>query len=162
MKAVLCCCHICACPGVGADEGEDFLEEADALPDDDELAAVGVGEGLEEDAVDDAEDGGGGADAQGQGEDRGEREAGRLPQLPERIEQILSQVLHRELQRNVGELYGSCWQFARQNDSGWVVVDFGGWRGVGLGWGSRSESIWGQECSEVESRCPGLGRWRGA
>jgi hypothetical protein len=67
--------------GTGADVGEESFEEADALPYDDEAAAVAVGKGLEEDAVDDAEEGGGGSDAEGEGEDGGEGEAGRLAKL---------------------------------------------------------------------------------
>src|SRR5437868_2376358 len=66
---------------IGSGIGEEFLEEADALPDDDEAAAVAVGEGLEEDAIDDAEEGGGGSNAEGQGKDGGEGEAGGLAEL---------------------------------------------------------------------------------
>ena len=50
--------------GIGSGVGEEFFEEAYAFPDDDEAPAVAVGEGLEEDAVDDAEEGGGGSDAE--------------------------------------------------------------------------------------------------
>ncbi len=61
---------------VGADDGEEFFEEAYALPDGDETAAVAVGERLEEDSVDGAEESGRGSDAESEGEDRGEGEAG--------------------------------------------------------------------------------------
>ena len=67
--------------GIGSGVGEEFFEEADALPYDDEAAAVAVGEGLEEDAVDYAEEGGGCTDAEGEGEDRGQGEAGGLAEL---------------------------------------------------------------------------------
>jgi hypothetical protein len=67
--------------GTGADVGEELFEEADTLPYDDETAAVAVGEGLEEDAVDYAEEGGGGSYAEGQGEDGGQGEAGGFAEL---------------------------------------------------------------------------------
>jgi hypothetical protein len=67
--------------GVGADVREEFFDVADPLPDDDEAAAVAVGERLEEDAVDYAEESGGGSYAEGEGEDGGEGEAGGLAEL---------------------------------------------------------------------------------
>ena len=48
---------------IGAAIGEEFFEEADALPDDYQLSAIAVGEGLKENAIDYAEDGCGRADA---------------------------------------------------------------------------------------------------
>ena len=61
--------------GIGASVGEELFEEANSFPDDDESAAVAVGEGLEEDAVDYGEEGGGGSDAEGEGEDGGHGKA---------------------------------------------------------------------------------------
>ena len=49
--------------GLASGEREEFLEEADFFPDDDEAAAVTVGEGFEEDSVYDGEESGGGSDA---------------------------------------------------------------------------------------------------
>ena len=81
--------------GIGAGVGEELFEEADTLPDDDEAAAVAVGEGLEEDAVDDAEESGGGSDAEGEGEDGGEGEAGGLAELAEAVAHVLKDGVHR-------------------------------------------------------------------
>jgi hypothetical protein len=75
--------------GIGSGVGPEFFEEADSLPDDDEAAAVAVGEGLEEDAVDYAEEGGGGSDAEGEGEDGGEGEAGGFAELAEAVADVL-------------------------------------------------------------------------
>jgi hypothetical protein len=80
--------------GIGSSVGEEFFEEADSLPDDDETAAVAVGEGLEEDAVDYAEEGGGGSDAEGEGEDGGEGEAGGLAELAEAVADVLQERVH--------------------------------------------------------------------
>ena len=80
---------------IGAGVRDEFFEEADALPYDDEAAAVAVGKGLEEDAVDDAEEGGGGSDAEGQGEDCGEGEAGGLAELAETVTDVLEERVHR-------------------------------------------------------------------
>ncbi len=44
---------------------------------------LGVGQGVEQDRLDHPEDGGVGADAQGQGHDRDRGEAGRPPELPQ-------------------------------------------------------------------------------
>ena len=46
------------------------IDAGGGVPDGDELFGVGIGEGLEQDAFDHAEDGGIGADAQRQGEQR--------------------------------------------------------------------------------------------
>src|SRR6202012_1216547 len=48
-----------------------------------EAVGVLVGIGMEKDGVDDAEDGGGGADAEGEGEDCGEGETGGFAELAE-------------------------------------------------------------------------------
>ena len=77
--------------GIGSGVGEEFFEVADALPDDDEAAAVAVGEGFEEDAVDDAEEGGGGSYAEGEGEDGGEGEAGGLAELAQAVANVLEE-----------------------------------------------------------------------
>jgi hypothetical protein len=71
--------------GIRSGVGKEFFEEADSLPDDDETAAVAVGEGLEEDGVDYGEEGSGGSDAKGEGEDRGEGEAGGFAELAESV-----------------------------------------------------------------------------
>src|ERR1700739_3862593 len=57
--------------GIGSGVGKEFFEVVDALPHDDQVAAVAVGEGFEEDGVDDREEGGGGSDAKGEREDGG-------------------------------------------------------------------------------------------
>jgi hypothetical protein len=82
---------------IGSGVGEELFEEADTFPDDDEAATVAVGEGLEEDAVDDAEKGGGGSDAEGEGEDGGEGEAGGLAELAKAVAQVLQDGMHRHL-----------------------------------------------------------------
>jgi len=53
-----------------------------------------VWEGIDEDAVRYAEDGGGGADAEDQGEDSGEGKAGILAQLAKCIAEVLKKDLH--------------------------------------------------------------------
>jgi hypothetical protein len=83
--------------GIGSGVGEEFFEEADFLPDDDETAAVAVGEGLEEDAIDDAEEGGGGSNAEGEGDDRGEGEGRGFVELAEAVTEILQDGVHRYL-----------------------------------------------------------------
>ena len=80
--------------GIGSGVGEEFFEEADSFPDDDESAAVAVGEGLEEDTVYDAEEGGGGSDAEGEGEDGGEGEAGGLAELAKAVAYVLKERVH--------------------------------------------------------------------
>jgi hypothetical protein len=80
---------------IGSGVGEELFEEANFFPDDDEAAAVAVGEGLEEDAVDYAEEGGGGSDAEGQGEDGGEGEAGGLSELAKTVAEVLKDGVHR-------------------------------------------------------------------
>jgi hypothetical protein len=56
--------------------------------------AVGaqVGIRIHQQSVDDAEDGGGGADAQGERNDGGQRQAGLLAQLPECEQEVLQRV----------------------------------------------------------------------
>src|SRR5579862_6013732 len=56
---------------------------------------VRVWVGVYEDGIDDAEDCGGGSDAEGQRDDGGEGEAGGFPQLAQRVTQILKQGRHR-------------------------------------------------------------------
>jgi hypothetical protein len=80
---------------IGSVVGEEFFEEADAFPDDDETAAVAVGEGLEEDAVDYAEESGGGSDAEGEGEDCSEGEAGGFAELAKAVANVLEDGVHR-------------------------------------------------------------------
>jgi len=103
--------------GVGSCVGEEVLEEANALPDDDETAAVAIGEGFEEDAVDDREEGSGGSDAEGQSENGGEGEAGGLAELAEAVTQVLQDRVHRVTSRilfvkeryaGAGDLFGDC------------------------------------------------------
>ena len=75
--------------------GDPGLVEADpAAPDHHALVGVGVGQRLQQDGVDDGEDGAVGADPEGEGENGGGREAGRAREgagaaagiLPERVE----------------------------------------------------------------------------
>jgi hypothetical protein len=93
--------------GAGSDVGEEFFEEADALPYDDEAAAVAVGEGLEEDAVDYAEEGGGGSDAEGEGEDGGEGEAGGLAELTEAVANVLEERVHAGFTSWLGSVFST-------------------------------------------------------
>ena len=81
--------------GVGSGIGEEFFRDPHAFPDDDEAAAVAVGEGLEEDAVDYGEERGGGSDAEGQGQDGGEGEAGGFAELAKAVTEILEDGVHR-------------------------------------------------------------------
>ncbi len=67
----------------------------DFFPDDDEAAAVAVGEGLEEDGVYDGEESGGGSDAESESEDGGEGERGGLAELAETVAKILQDGVHR-------------------------------------------------------------------
>ena len=60
----------------------------------DHALGVFVGVRIEENAVDDAEDGGGGANAEHQGEDGADSKAGRFEELPKRETQILHQGSH--------------------------------------------------------------------
>jgi hypothetical protein len=57
------------------------LRTLDGVGEDDELLRMREGEGAQEHAFDDGEDGGGGADAEGQHEDGGERETGRFGEV---------------------------------------------------------------------------------
>jgi hypothetical protein len=57
------------------------LRTLDGVGEDDELLRVREGEGAQEHTFDDGEDGGGGADAEGQHEDGGERETGRFGEM---------------------------------------------------------------------------------
>jgi hypothetical protein len=66
----------------------------------DEAVGTGEGEGLEQDRVDDREDGGDGADAEGQGEDGGEREAWRFAESAGAEAQVLQEALHEALLKN--------------------------------------------------------------
>ena len=81
--------------GVGAGVGEELFEVTDSFPDDDEVAAVAVGEGLEEDAVDDGEEGGGGSDAKGEGDDGGYGKAGGFAELAKTVADVLEDRVHR-------------------------------------------------------------------
>jgi hypothetical protein len=80
--------------GIGADVGEEFFEVTDSLPDDDEAAAVAVGEGLEEDTVDYAEESCRGSDAEGEREDGGQGEAGRFTELTQPVACVLEERVH--------------------------------------------------------------------
>ena len=59
--------------------------------------ACGTGQRLQQDRVDDGEDGRVGADADRQGQDGGPREAPILPQQPEREAGILHELFHLSL-----------------------------------------------------------------
>ena len=59
-----------------------------------EASGVGDGQGLEHDGVDEGEDGGGGADAEGQGEHGGEGEDRGEPHLAESVGEVLAKGLH--------------------------------------------------------------------
>ena len=71
-------------------------EAAGGVPEGDLHHAIGahVGEGIDQDAVDDAEDRARGADPEGQREDRGEREARAAAQFPRRIAKIGDERAH--------------------------------------------------------------------
>ena len=78
-------------------EGQGWIEIAELghlLLKNDEAVRVGIGKRAEEHVVDEGEDGGGGADAEGQRQDDGEGEAGCIAQLANGIAQILEQSLH--------------------------------------------------------------------
>ena len=60
-----------------------------ALMEHDQLAAVAVGQRSQQHAVDDAEDGGVGADAQRHGEDDDQREAGAAAQVAQAVANVL-------------------------------------------------------------------------
>ena len=60
----------------------------------DHAVVVFVGVGIEQDAVDNAEDGGGGADAEHEREHRGDDEAGRFAELAEGEAEILHERVH--------------------------------------------------------------------
>jgi hypothetical protein len=64
------------------------------VPDTDQTVGVLEGEGLEQHAVDHAEDGDGGAQPQGQRENRGEGEGGRSPEAPEDVAELLGKEVH--------------------------------------------------------------------
>jgi hypothetical protein len=81
--------------GVGSGVGPEFFEVVDFLQNDDEVAAVAVGEGFEENGVDDGEESGGGSNAQGEGEDGGDGEGGGLAELAEAVAEILQDGVHR-------------------------------------------------------------------
>ncbi len=60
--------------------------------DDGETWSVAIGEGIEEAVIEDAEDGGGETNAQGQGEDADDGEGGRLSQPSEGVAEVLEEV----------------------------------------------------------------------
>src|SRR4029077_2893444 len=62
----------------------------------DELLRIGIGQRIEEHAVDDGEDGGVGADAEGKSEDRDEGEPGILAQRARAVAQILEEFFEPE------------------------------------------------------------------
>ena len=61
---------------------------------------AGVGERIDEDGVDDAEDGASGSNAEGEGEDGGQREAGALAEFASGVAQVGRQRLHGHLAGN--------------------------------------------------------------
>src|SRR5260370_16296 len=63
----------------------------------DGAADDGVRKRVDEDSVDDAEDGAGGANAESEGEDGGQREAGTLAEFAEGVAEIREQGLHEHL-----------------------------------------------------------------
>jgi hypothetical protein len=68
-----------------------FVAELDV----DHAVGVLIRIGVKKDGVDDAENGGGGADAEGKRQDGGENKARRLAELAEGEANVLQQVLHR-------------------------------------------------------------------
>ena len=74
---------------VGAAEGELVRLDGCDKADGDEARSVAVGERAEEDAIDDREDGGGGSDAEHQGEDDGRGKDRIAPQTAEGVAQVL-------------------------------------------------------------------------
>ena len=74
-----------------------FVESRRVVVDGGELAGVGIGERVEQHAVDDGEERGVRADAEREGEHGGRREAGRLEQHANRVAQIVQQCAHASL-----------------------------------------------------------------
>ena len=64
-------------------------------PDHDQLIGLGIRHGRKQRGIDHGEDGGVGADAEGQRKHSCDGEARRLAQLPQRVAQILKNRLHR-------------------------------------------------------------------
>ena len=91
----------------------------------DELAGMGDGEALEEDGVGEQEDGGVGADAEGQGDEGDDRIAWGLTELAQRVAKILGEGEHRNSSRSrVDRLQVTgCW-----NRAGSLVAD--GFHGI--------------------------------
>jgi hypothetical protein len=66
-------------------------ESGELARDEDQPACVRIRQRLEQDAVDDAENRGIGANPERQGQHGHERVTGMLPEMPQRVEQVLSQ-----------------------------------------------------------------------
>ena len=64
-----------------------------------EAVGAGVGEGVDEDGVNDAEDGTCGGDAEGEGENGGEGEGGAFAEFAERGAQVGEKGVHMDLVR---------------------------------------------------------------
>jgi hypothetical protein len=62
--------------------------------DTDQLLRIGIGQRLQQDGIDDTEDGGIGADSQGEREQRHGGERGALDQPPKSVANILAEVVH--------------------------------------------------------------------
>ena len=67
-----------------------FIDEAEL----DHAVGAGVGEGIDEDGVNDGEDGACGADAEGEGEDGGEDEAGAFAEFASGVLEVGEEGLH--------------------------------------------------------------------
>ena len=80
-------------------------EAGGAIPEDDELGGVLVGKRAEQKRAGDAEDGSIGADADGERQDCGYREAGIFGQGSERVAEVANQGVHREPGSFI------CWRF---------------------------------------------------
>ena len=79
-------------------------------------SASGVGEWVDEDGVDDAEDGTGGADAEGEREDGRENEAGALAEFAGGVLEVGEERLH------VGTSRGGGWALRRDDlDEIWLM-----------------------------------------
>src|ERR1700684_1559272 len=73
---------------------DDLLEMQIVLPDDNETIGMTVGKGRQQNAVDDAEHGGVGANAQGESDQRHGSEAGGFSKQPQSVAQVLPKRLH--------------------------------------------------------------------
>ena len=70
------------------------IDAGGGVPDADQLLRMGIGKGLEQDAIDDAEDDGVGADADGQGEEGDGREHGSAAKPAHNLPELIDEDCH--------------------------------------------------------------------